>query len=67
MPRGSKANYSRKRKDSAGRVWAPISKETGGGKKLGSGRGKHGSRAASRKGGRKNGRSPAMQRRGGRA
>jgi hypothetical protein len=63
MPRG-KAN-TRKRKESAGRVWAPISKETGGGKKPGSGRGKRASRAPSRQGGRKGGRSPS--RRGGRA
>lgn len=38
------------------RAWATVNKETGGGKKTGSGRGKSVSRASSRKGGRKGGR-----------
>lgn len=38
------------------RAWATVNKETGGGKKSGSGRGKKESKASSRKGGRKGGR-----------
>src|SRR5438874_12578802 len=38
------------------RAWATVNKESGGGKKSGSGRGKKGSKASSRKGGRKGGR-----------
>ena len=38
-----------------GRAWATVNKETGGGKKSGSGRGKATNRSASRKGGRKGG------------
>ena len=38
------------------RAWATVNKETGGGKKSGSGRGKEESKASSRKGGRKGGR-----------
>ena len=37
------------------RAWATVNKETGGGKKSGSGRGKKVNRSASRKGGRKAG------------
>jgi plasmid stabilization system protein ParE len=37
------------------RAWATVNKETGGGKKSGSGRGKPVSRESSRKGGRKGG------------
>jgi plasmid stabilization system protein ParE len=37
------------------RAWATVNKETGGGKKSGSGRGKAMSTASSRKGGRKGG------------
>ena len=37
------------------RAWATVNKETGGGKKSGSGRGKKSSKASSRKGGRKDG------------
>jgi len=37
-------------------AWATVNKETGGGKKSGSGRGKKESKASSRKGGRKGGR-----------
>jgi plasmid stabilization system protein ParE len=39
-------------KTAAKRAWATVNKETGGGKKSGSGRGKKTSRASSRKGGR---------------
>jgi len=38
------------------RAWATVNKETGGGKKSGSGRGKKESKASSRKGGKKGGR-----------
>ena len=37
------------------RAWATVNKETGGGKKSGSGRGKKENRSASKKGGRKGG------------
>ena len=43
-------------KEAAKRVWATVNKESGGGKKSGSGRGKVENRSASRKGGRKGGR-----------
>jgi len=39
------------KKESERRAWATVNKETGGGKKSGSGRGKPVSRASSRKGG----------------
>jgi plasmid stabilization system protein ParE len=42
-------------KDAERRAWATVNKETGGGKKSGSGRGKPVSRASSRKGGQKGG------------
>src|SRR6059058_1227345 len=41
------------------RAWATVNKESGGGKKSGSGRGKKESHASSRKGGRKGGRASA--------
>jgi plasmid stabilization system protein ParE len=41
-----------KAKEAARRAWATVNKETGGGKKSGSGRGKTESHASSRKGGR---------------
>lgn len=40
-------------KEAEARAWATVNKETGGGKKSGSGRGKKVNRSASRKGGRK--------------
>ena len=43
------------------RAWATVNKETGGGKKSGSGRGKRESHASSRKGGRKGGRASARR------
>jgi plasmid stabilization system protein ParE len=43
-------------KEAAKRAWATVNKESGGGKKSGSGRGKVENRSASRKGGRKGGR-----------
>jgi plasmid stabilization system protein ParE len=42
-------------KEAARRAWATVNKESGGGKKSGSGRGKKENRSASRKGGRKGG------------
>ncbi len=40
MPRGSKASYTHKRKETARRAWTSVDKQTGGGKKSGSDRGK---------------------------
>ena len=40
-------------KEAARRAWATVNKETGGGKKSGSGRGRAENRSSSRKGGRK--------------
>jgi hypothetical protein len=40
-------------KEAARRAWATVNKETGGGKRSGSGRGKQENRSSSRKGGRK--------------
>jgi len=42
-------------KEAARRAWATVNKESGGGKKSGSGRGKKENRSASRKGGQKGG------------
>src|SRR5207342_1008005 len=47
------------RKEAERRAWATVNKETGGGKKSGSGRGKPVSHASSRKGGRIGGRAAA--------
>jgi hypothetical protein len=47
------------RKEAARRAWATVNKETHGGKKSGSGRGKRVSHASSRKGGRLGGRAAA--------
>jgi len=44
-------------KEAARRAWATVNKESGGGKKSGSGRGKKENRSSSRKGGRQGGRS----------
>ena len=43
------------------RAWATVNKESGGGKKSGSGRGKTPTRSASRKGGRKGGRASSKK------
>ncbi len=45
------------------RAWATVNKESGGGKKSGSGRGKEENRSASRKGGRKGGSSQSHAKR----
>ena len=44
------------KKEAERRAWATVNKESGGGKKSGSGRGKKESKARSRKGGKKGGR-----------
>jgi uncharacterized protein YecE (DUF72 family) len=48
-------------KEAERRAWATVNKESGGGKKSGSGRGKRENRSASRKGGRKGGRASARR------
>jgi hypothetical protein len=48
-------------KEAARRAWATVNKESGGGKKSGSGRGKPENRSASRKGGRLGGRAAARR------
>jgi plasmid stabilization system protein ParE len=45
------------KKEAERRAWATVSKESGGGKKSGSGRGKKTTKASARKGGRKGGKS----------
>ena len=50
-------------KEAARRAWATVNKESGGGKKSGSGRGHAESRSASRKGGRKGGSSQSHAKR----
>jgi plasmid stabilization system protein ParE len=49
------------KKEAERRAWATVNKETGGGKKSGSGRGKKTSHASSRKGGRLGGRASAQR------
>ncbi len=44
------------KKEAERRAWATVNKESGGGKKSGSGRGEKGNKASSRKGGKKGGR-----------
>jgi hypothetical protein len=48
-------------KEAARRAWATVNKESGGGKKSGSGRGKTENRSASKKGGRKGGAASARR------
>ncbi|MFN2492996.1 MAG: plasmid stabilization protein [Pyrinomonadaceae bacterium] len=43
------------KKEAESRAWATVNKESGGGKKSGSGRGKKGNKSSSRKGGKKGG------------
>jgi hypothetical protein len=50
-------------KEAERRAWATVNKESGGGKKSGSGRGKKESHASSRKGGRKSGSSQSSEKR----
>jgi plasmid stabilization system protein ParE len=49
-------------REAARRAWATVNKESGGGKKSGSGRGRTETRSSSRKGGRKGGRRRASSR-----
>ena len=51
------------KKTAKARAWATVNKESGGGKKSGSGRGKTESRASSRKGGQKGGSSQSSAKR----
>jgi plasmid stabilization system protein ParE len=48
-------------KEAERRAWATVNKDSGGGKKSGSGRGKKESHASSRKGGRKGGKAAARR------
>jgi hypothetical protein len=50
-----------KKKEAERRAWATVNKESGGGKKSGSGRGRKGNKSASRKGGRKGGAASAKR------
>jgi plasmid stabilization system protein ParE len=47
------------KKEAESRAWATVNKESGGGKKSGSGRGKTENRSASKKGGKKGGKKAA--------
>ena len=51
------------KKEAESRAWATVNKESGGGKKSGSGRGKQESHASSRKGGHKSGSSQSHAKR----
>ena len=48
-------------KEAAARAWATVNKESGGGKKSGSGRGKKENHSASKKGGKKGGKKKAAK------
>ena len=69
MPRGDKSAYTDKQKRQAEhieegyerRAWATVNKETGGGKKSGSGRGQAMDTGPSRKGGQAGGRASASR------
>lgn len=49
------------KKEAESRAWATVNKESGGGKKSGSGRGKKENRSASKKGGNKGGKKAAKK------
>ena len=51
-------------KEAAKRAWATVNKESGGGKKSGSGRGKKENRSASKKGGKKGGKKAGKKKAG---
>jgi plasmid stabilization system protein ParE len=51
-------------KEAEARAWATVNKESGGGKKSGSGRGKKGNRSASRKGSKKAGKKKSSKKSG---
>jgi plasmid stabilization system protein ParE len=48
-------------KEAEARAWATVNKESGGGKKSGSGRGKKANKSSSKKGGRKGGKKSAKK------
>src|SRR5256714_5029666 len=52
-------------KEAESRAWATVNKESGGGKKSGSGRGKKENRSASKKGGKKGGKKKGGKKKGG--
>lgn len=52
-------------KEAERRAWATVNKESGGGKKSGSGRGKKENKSASKKGGKKAGKKKAGKKKGG--
>ncbi|HEX3281184.1 MAG TPA: hypothetical protein VHR36_08125 [Pyrinomonadaceae bacterium] len=49
------------KKTAEARAWATVNKESGGGKKSGSGRGKKGNKSSSKKGGKKGGKKAAKK------
>jgi plasmid stabilization system protein ParE len=49
------------KKTAEARAWATVNKESGGGKKSGSGRGKKGNKSSSKKGGKKGGKKAARK------
>jgi hypothetical protein len=49
------------KKTAESRAWATVNKESGGGKKSGSGRGKKGNKSSSKKGGKKGGKKAAKK------
>ena len=53
------------KKEAESRAWATVNKESGGGKKSGSGRGKKENRSASKKGGKKGGKKKGGKKKGG--
>jgi plasmid stabilization system protein ParE len=53
-------------KEAESRAWATVNKESGGGKKSGSGRGKKGNKSSSKKGGKKGGKKKGGKKKGGR-
>ena len=53
------------KKEAESRAWATVNKESGGGKKSGSGRGKKGNKKSSKKGGKKGGKKKGGKKKGG--
>jgi plasmid stabilization system protein ParE len=53
------------KKEAESRAWATVNKESGGGKKSGSGRGKKGTKKSSKKGGKKGGKKKGGKKKGG--
>jgi plasmid stabilization system protein ParE len=52
------------KKEAESRAWATVNKESGGGKKSGSGRGKKGNKKSSKKGGKKGGKKSGKKKAG---